>query len=51
MASFGVLAVSRHPGMAGMGVLISVSLTYAIVSALVVLPALMAALDARAARS
>ena len=51
MASFGVLAVSRHPGMAGMGVLISVSLTYAIVSALVVLPALMAALDARAAQS
>lgn len=49
IASFGVLAVSKHPGMAGMGVLISVSLTYAILSALIVLPALMAALDAREA--
>ena len=48
IASFGVLAVSKHPGMAGMGVLISVSLSYAILSALIVLPALMAALDARA---
>ena len=50
IASFGVLAVSRHPGMAGMGILISVSLSYAILSALLVLPALMAALDAREAR-
>jgi len=47
IASFGVLAISKHPGMAGMGVLISVSLSYAILSALIVLPALMAALDAR----
>lgn len=47
IASFGVLAVSKHPGMAGMGVLISVSLSYAILSALIVLPALMAALDDR----
>jgi len=51
IASFGVLAVSRHPGMAGMGILISVSLSYAILSALLVLPALMAALDAREARN
>jgi predicted RND superfamily exporter protein len=36
--------------MAGMGILISVSLSYAILSALLVLPALMAALDAREAR-
>jgi predicted RND superfamily exporter protein len=50
IASFGVLAVSKHPGMAGMGVLISVSLSYAILSALIVLPALMAALDARASQ-
>jgi len=47
IASFGVLAISKHPGMAGMGVLISVSLSYAILSALIVLPALMAALDRR----
>lgn len=46
IASFGVLAVSAHPGMAGMGVLISVSLSYALLSALLVLPAAMAALEA-----
>ncbi len=45
IASFGVLGFSKHPGMAGMGILISVSLSYAIVSALVVLPALMASLE------
>ena len=47
IASFGVLALSAHPGMAGMGVLISVSLSYALLCALLVLPAAMAALEAR----
>ena len=42
IASFGVLGISKHPGMAGMGILISVALFYAILSALIVLPALMA---------
>jgi hypothetical protein len=47
VASFGTLAVSKHPGMAGMGVLIALSLGYALLCALVVLPALMAALERR----
>ena len=50
VASFGTLAVSKHPGMAGMGVLISLSLTYALASALIVLPALMAAVERWQAR-
>jgi uncharacterized protein len=51
IASFGVLGISRHPGMAGMGILISVSLSYAILSALVVLPAMMAVLERPTAKS
>ena len=47
VASFGTLAASKHPGMAGMGVLIALSLSYALLCALVVLPALMAALESR----
>jgi hypothetical protein len=47
MASFGTLALATHPGMSGMGVLISLSLGVALLSSLVVLPALMAELDAR----
>ena len=47
VASFGTLAASKHPGMAGMGVLIALSLGYALLCALVVLPALMAALERR----
>lgn len=47
IASFGVLAISKHPGMASMGVLITLSLLYALISALVVLPALMAELGAQ----
>jgi len=49
VASFGTLAASKHPGMAGMGVLIALSLSYALLCALVVLPALMAALERRPA--
>jgi predicted RND superfamily exporter protein len=41
IASFGTLAFSLHPGMAGMGILISLSLGYALLCALLVLPALM----------
>lgn len=51
IASFGVLGFSKHPGMAGMGILISVSLSYAIFCALVVLPAIMAAREAYVARN
>ena len=47
IASFGVLAVATHPGMGGMGILISLALGYALASSLIVLPAMMAALDAR----
>ena len=47
VASFGTLAASQHPGMAGMGVLIALSLGYALLCALVILPALMAALESR----
>ncbi|MGH8598091.1 MAG: MMPL family transporter, partial [Gammaproteobacteria bacterium] len=43
IASFGVLGFSQHPGMAGMGILISLSLSYAMLCALVVLPAILAA--------
>lgn len=49
IASFGTLGVSKHPGMAGMGILIALSLSYALVCALLMLPALMAALERRAA--
>lgn len=45
IASFGVLAVATHPGMGGMGILISLALTYALASSLIVLPAMMAALE------
>jgi hopanoid biosynthesis associated RND transporter like protein HpnN len=50
VASFGTLAVSKHPGMGGMGVLISLSLAYALLSALIMLPALMAAVERWQAR-
>ncbi|MNC93236.1 hypothetical protein D3C83_98180 [compost metagenome] len=51
IASFGVLALATHPGMGGMGILISLALGYALASSLIVLPAIMAELDSRAARS
>lgn len=47
ISSFGVLAISTHPGMAGMGILISLSLSYALLCALLVLPAVMAVLETR----
>ena len=45
IASFGALAVATHPGMGGMGILISLALGYALASSLIVLPAMMAALE------
>ena len=47
IVSFGTLAIARHPGMAHMGILITLSLSYAVVSSIVLLPALMAVLDQR----
>jgi len=51
IASFGTLGVSKHPGMAGMGILIAISLGYAILCALLMLPALMSALERRVEHS
>jgi predicted RND superfamily exporter protein len=45
LASFGALAVARHPGISSMGLLIGLSLAYALLCTLVVLPALMAAME------
>ncbi|MBI1732351.1 MAG: MMPL family transporter, partial [Gammaproteobacteria bacterium] len=42
IASFGTLGFATHPGMAGMGILIALALVFALVSSLVVLPAIMA---------
>jgi hopanoid biosynthesis associated RND transporter like protein HpnN len=47
IASFGTLGVSKHPGTAGMGILIALSLAYALLCALLMLPALMATLERR----
>jgi uncharacterized protein len=47
IVSFGTLAIARHPGMAYMGILITLSLSYAVVSSIVLLPASMAVLDQR----
>ena len=41
------LGVSKHPGTAGMGILIALSLAYALLCALLMLPALMATLERR----
>jgi len=41
LVSFGALAIARHPGISSMGVLIAMSLGYALVCTLLVLPALM----------
>ncbi|MBC7946014.1 MAG: MMPL family transporter [Burkholderiales bacterium] len=43
IASFGALAFSSHRGMSSMGVLLTLALSFALVSTLLVLPALMAA--------
>jgi uncharacterized protein len=41
MAAFGSLAVSHHPGTAGMGILLSIALTFALAATYLVLPALL----------
>ncbi|MBX6320908.1 MAG: MMPL family transporter [Rhodospirillaceae bacterium] len=48
--SFGSLALSDHPGTAGMGVLLVVSLGYTVVAAMVFLPAALAWLETRRRR-
>ncbi|MYD29989.1 MAG: MMPL family transporter, partial [Nitrospira sp. SB0661_bin_20] len=47
MASFGALGFSPHPGMASLGILLVVVLILALVSALVILPALLAEWERR----
>ncbi len=42
IASFGSLALSHHPGTAGMGILLTVAIVLTLVCTLIVLPALMA---------
>ncbi|MCA1851543.1 MAG: MMPL family transporter [Beggiatoa sp.] len=51
IVSFGTLGIARHPGMAYMGILITLSLSYAVVSSIVLLPALMAVWDHRRCRA
>ncbi len=41
MAAFGSLALSQHPGTAGMGKLLALALTFALIATFVVLPALL----------
>jgi uncharacterized protein len=41
MAAFGTLALSPHPGTAGMGILLSLALTFALAATYLVLPALL----------
>jgi uncharacterized protein len=47
MASFGALGFSAHPGMASLGILLVLTLTLALLCALVVLPALIGELEER----
>jgi uncharacterized protein len=47
MASFGTLAFAHHRGMSGMGLLVTLALSYAVLCTLVVLPALLGVLEAR----
>jgi hopanoid biosynthesis associated RND transporter like protein HpnN len=45
MASFGSLAFSEHRGMAGMGLLLTLALSFALLCTLVILPAIMSATE------
>ncbi|MGH8742740.1 MAG: MMPL family transporter, partial [Burkholderiales bacterium] len=45
VVSFGSLAFSEHPGMAGMGLLLTLALSFALICTLVVLPAIMSVLE------
>ena len=51
VASFGSLAVSPHRGMSSMGVLLTIAILSVLLATLAVLPCLMAALDARRAKT
>jgi len=50
IASFGTLALSRHRGMASMGLLLTIALSLALVGTLIVLPAIMSIVDDRRTR-
>ncbi len=50
IGSFCALALSSHPGTASMGLLLTIAITLTMLSALVVLPALMRAVSARGAK-
>ena len=47
VASFGSLAFSEHRGMSGMGLLLTLALSFALLSTLVVLPAVMSATEGK----
>ena len=49
IASFGSLALSRHLGLASMGLLLTIAILCSLVCTLVVLPSVLALLDRRAA--
>ncbi len=49
IASFGSLALSRHLGLASMGLLLSIAILCSLICTLVVLPSLLALIDRRAA--
>jgi uncharacterized protein len=49
IASFGSLAVSAHPGLASMGLLLTIAILWSLVSTLVVLPSVLALVDRRSA--
>ena len=49
IAAFGTLALSDHPGIASMGLLLAVAITLTLVCTVIVLPALMTAMTQRAA--
>jgi len=47
VASFGSLAFSENRGMSAMGLLLTLALSFALLSTLVVLPAIMSAIESR----
>jgi uncharacterized protein len=51
IASFGSLAVSSHPGLASMGALLSIALTWSLVCTLVVLPCMLTLFGSTRARN
>ncbi|HEX2238522.1 MAG TPA: MMPL family transporter [Gammaproteobacteria bacterium] len=45
IAAFGTLAISRHRGMASMGLLLTIALSLALIGTLIILPALLSVVD------